>query len=295
MSDLDHRLNAYRDDLADSRLRDRVVAARFVDGTTMRVTAAIAALRRRPADDAPSDSELLYGEEVRVFEQVGDWAWCQLATDGYVGFAPVSALAADRPAPTHRVAALRTFLYPEPELRRTPLAALSIGSRVTVVGRKTVRDLDYAVLADGSAVVARHLAADGVPADDDYVAVAEQFLGTPYLWAGRSSIGLDCSALVQIAMMMTGPCPLRDSDMQEATIGTPLEYEQGLPALARGDLVFWRGHVGIMADEETLLHASGHRMAVVKDRLAEVVARLDGRGLPVSSVRRPTPASLTTD
>lgn len=286
MTALDPRLHAYRDDLADLRLEDRVTAGRFVAGTRMQVERAIATLRREPDGRSPADSELLLGETVRVFEETGGWAWCQSEIDGYVGYVERAALRPEPREATHWVTALRSFLYPEPELRRTPLAALSLGSRVTVVDTARVRDLDYAILAGGGAVVARHLGPVAVATDADFVAVAERFLETPYQWAGRSSIGLDCSALVQLALMMTGTAAPRDSDMQQESLGTALDPRQGTADLERGDLVFWRGHVGIMADPSTLLHASGYRMTVVRDSLAEVVARLERAGLPPVAVRR---------
>lgn len=288
MSTLDHRLNAYSDERADIRLRDKVAATEFVEGTTKQVAEAVAPMFRRPSKDAAIDTELLFGETVRVFEDRDGWAWCQLDTDGYVGFVPASALSDTIKTPTHRVATLLTPLYPEPELRRPPLKMLSIGSRLTVTGAATVRDLDYAVLADGSAVAAGHLLPIGEPIDADYVSVAERFLGLPYLWAGRSAIGLDCSALVQLAIMMTGPsCPLRDSDMQEKSLGAALDLSAGLPDLRRGDLIFWNGHVGIASAPDTILHASGRTMSVVKDPAADLIERLADKGLPVTAVRRP--------
>ena len=287
MKELDNRLNAVRTDLADSRLKGRVAADAFTDGTPMQVSGAVVAMRRDPADDAGCDTELLFGERVRVFENKNGWAWCQCDTDSYVGYVRSDQLDPQVTSPTHRVGVPRTFLYPEAELRRSPLMTLSMGSPVRIVGSRRVRDLDYAMLSDGSAIVARHLTPLTNPLGDDYVAIAELFAETPYLWAGRSSIGIDCSALIQIAMMMTGDCPLRDTYMQETSIGKALDITGGLPDLRRGDLVFWQGHVGAMCDTETLLHASGYQMQVVREPLAAVVGRLDKANLPVTTVRRP--------
>jgi len=286
MNALDHRLNAYSAALADGRLRDKVTAAAYTEGAVRQVTAAVAPMHRQAGGDAAIESQVLFGETVRVFDESDGWAWCQLETDGYVGFVPRSALGPDGEPATHRVAALLTPLYPEAELRRPPLKMLSIGSRVTITGTASVRDLDYALLADGSAVAAGHLLPLGETIGADYVSVAEGFSGLPYLWAGRSGSGVDCSGLVQLARMMTGSCPLRDSDMQEKTLGTALDISRGLPPLIRSDLVFWQGHVGIMSDSDTLLHASGRAMSVVKDPVGEVVARLESRNLPVTSIRR---------
>lgn len=294
MNALDHRLNVYSDTLADARLRDKVSAAAFVDGVPRQVSDAVAPVFRQPSGDAAIDSEFLFGETVRVFDESAGWAWCQSEIDGYVGFVPSSALSIQVQTATHRVATLLTPLYPEPELRRPPLQLLSIGSRLTIVGTETVRDLDYALLEDGSAVVADHLRPVDLAIADDFVAVAEQFLGRPYIWAGRSGLGVDCSGLIQLGMMMTGDCPLRDSDMMENSIGEALDLPGDLPGdllaappdFCRGDLIFWKGHVGVLTDPGHILHASGRTMSVINEPADELVARLEGKGLPVSALRR---------
>jgi len=286
MGSLDHRLNAFSDALADARLRDKVSAAAFVDGARRQVSDAVAPVFRQPSGDAAIDTEFLFGETVRVFDEAGGWAWCQSEIDDYVGFVPSSALSIQVQVPTHRVVTLLTPLYPEPELRRPPLQLLSIGSRLTIVGSTTVRDLDYALLEDGSAVAADHLHPVDVAVGDDFVAIAEQFLGRPYIWAGRSGLGVDCSGLIQLAMMMTGECPLRDSDMMEHSVGEALDLAAGLPELRRGDLIFWKGHVGVLTDSGHILHASGRTMTVINEPAGELIARLEGKGLPVTALRR---------
>jgi len=286
MGSLDHRLNAFSDALADARLRDKVLAAAFVDGVRRQVSDAVAPVFRQPSGDAAIDTEFLFGETVLVFDESDGWAWCQSEIDDYVGFVPSSALSIQVQVPTHRVATLLTPLYPEPELRRPPLQLLSIGSRLTIVGSATVRDLDYALLEDGSAVAADHLQPVDVAVGDDFVAVAEQFLGRPYIWAGRSGLGVDCSGLLQLAMMMTGECPLRDSDMMEHSVGKALDLAEGLPDLRRGDLIFWKGHVGVLTDSGHILHASGRTMTVINEPAGELIARLEGKGLPVTALRR---------
>lgn len=287
MSTLDHRLHAYKDGLADKRLQDRVEAPAFVDGTLKQVTIAVAPMYRRGSEEAAIDSEVLFGETLRVFEERDGWAWCQADVDDYVGYVPSSALSETIHVATHRVTALLTPLYPKAELRRPPVQRLSFGSRVAIVGTETVRDLDYVVLADGSAIAASHVLPIAESIKTDFVSVCERFIGLPYVWAGRSSLGVDCSGLLQLAMMMTGPCPLRDSDMQEMSIGSELDLSNGLPNLQRGDLIFWKGHVGVASDPDTVLHASGRTMTVLEDPLVEMVERLEGKGLPVTTVRRP--------
>lgn len=275
----DKRLTPARPNLAAEHLRGVVEAERYAPGRSMRVLDATAALRRAPSPDAPLDTEALHGETVTVYD-INDegWAWGQLDQDGYVGWLPAGALI-DMPAePTHRVAPLRTFLYPGPSIKLPPVAALSLGSRVRVERLHG----DFAVTAQG-AIFAAHL--DPVDRNEpDFVAVAERFVGVPYLWGGRTSLGLDCSGLAQVSLAAAGIRAPRDSDMQEAAVGSPVAPGA---ALRRGDLVFWRGHVGLMQDASTLLHANGHFMLVTSEPLAEAVARIEAKGGgPVTSVRR---------
>jgi cell wall-associated NlpC family hydrolase len=269
MTAFDRRLTPARPDLAAAHLAGKVTADRFVEGRAMRVDLPVAPLRRSPAPDAPLDTEALMGEAVTVYESDEEgWAWGQLAADGYVGWLPAEALRpADAfPAPTHRVAPLRSFVYPGPSIKLPPSAALSIGSSASVVRSEG----DFAVLATGGFVFARHLVPLG-ESEPDFVAVAECFVGVPYLWGGKTSLGLDCSGLVQVSLAAAGLSAPRDSDMQEAGLGSALPGEADL---ARGDLVFWKGHVGILVDPVTLLHASGHHMLVVREPLAAARARI---------------------
>lgn len=268
MEILDRRLHAFRSDIADETLRGRVEAASFVRGEPARIAVPVAQLRPAPDLARGIDTELLLGETVRVFDRAGGFAWVQADQDGYVGYLPETMLGALQ-EPTHRIVVQRTFLYPEPELRKPPVAALSMGSRITVIDETEIRGTRYFLLATGEAVIARHCLPIGEPMGDDYVAVAGKFIETPYLWGGRSGFGLDCSALVQLSLMMVGKSAPRDSDMQ-ASIGSAVTREE----LRRGDLVFWRGHVGIMENEETLLHASGHTMSVAREGFEEAVKRI---------------------
>jgi cell wall-associated NlpC family hydrolase len=277
----DPRLTPARPDLAAEFLRGKVEAARYAAGEAFRVVAPIAPLRRAPDSEAPLDSEALYGEAVVVYEARGDWRWVQLARDGYVGYLPAAALGPAR-APTHRIAALRTHAYPAPTIKRPPRFALSLGALVDVARF----DGDFAVTADRHFLYARHLA----PIDarePDFVAVAERFLETPYLWGGRTSEGIDCSGLAQTALTAAGiPAP-RDSDMQEAALGEPLPHSDALADLQRGDLVFWKGHVGVMRDGATLLHANGWAMKVASEPLAQARARIEKNGGgAIASIRR---------
>jgi cell wall-associated NlpC family hydrolase len=278
----DPRVTPARPDLAAKHLQGRIAAARFVEGERREVADAQAPLRRTPAPEAPLDTEALKGERVTVYETTAEgWAWGQLEADGYVGWLPANALRAPGPAPTHKVAALRTFVFPGPSIKLPPREALSLGSRLAIARIEE----PFAVTIAGGYVPARHLAAVDA-AEADMVAVAEKFIGVPYLWGGKTSLGLDCSALVQLAAMACGiACP-RDSDMQEAALGAPLRPTSDLAGVRRGDLVFWKGHVAIVRDATTLIHANAFHMAVAIEPIPAAIARIRAAGSDVSSLRR---------
>ncbi|WP_157017569.1 C40 family peptidase [Mesorhizobium xinjiangense] len=286
MTSLDPRLHAYRPDLADIRLQRRVEAGRFVEGRPMRIAVPAADMRAGPAADSGVNSQLVFGDPVLLFETGGDTAWVQAVEDDYVGYVRSSDLAEPDAGPTHHVVVPRTFAYPGPELKAPATRTLSMGSRVRVVGHAETRGTHYALLASGEALIAAHLLAidEWLP---DFVTVAEMFGHTPYLWGGTSGFGLDCSGLIQLAMRMAGRVVLRDSDMQAETIGTPVEPGGDHAGLRRGDLVFWKGHVGIVCAPGQMIHASGHQMMVVKEPLAEAVARIRRVYAEPTGFRRP--------
>lgn len=276
---LDPRLTPARPHLADLRLRGVVEAERYVSGEPRRVVVPCAPLRRAPRSDAGLETEASLGDPVTVYTEEDGHAFVQLTRDGYVGYLPVDSLGPADPEPTHRVTALRTFLYPAPDLKRPPRAHLGLGARLVATGEAG----DY-LESPGGYVFARHCASIDACAPD-HAGTAERLVGTPYLWGGRTSLGLDCSGLVQLCLDMAGlPC-LRDADMQERTLGHPLPLS--FEDLRRGDFVFWRGHMGLMLDAATLIHANGHHMAVAVEPLAVAVARIleDSYG-PVTSLRR---------
>ncbi|MDE1159999.1 MAG: NlpC/P60 family protein [Neorhizobium sp.] len=264
----DRRLHAFRPDLADARLKGQVEAERFAEGEAACIAVPVAQLRPVPDLLRGIDTELLFGETVRVFDRCDGFAWVQADQDGYVGYLPEAMLSAAATA-THWISAPRTFVYPQAELRKPVVEALSIGSRITVTGEAETRGTRYFTLPGGGAVIANHCRPVGEIADADYVAIAGRFLETPYLWGGRSGFGIDCSGLVQLSLMMAGKSAPRDSDMQ-AGFGASISREE----LRRGDLVFWKGHVAIMEDEETILHANGHTMTVSRENFDAAVERI---------------------
>jgi cell wall-associated NlpC family hydrolase len=279
MTGLDRRLTPARGDLAAAHLRGEVEAARFVEGRALRVVEPVIDLRRAPDPALGAETQALFGEEIVVYDEEEGWAWGQLTRDGYVGYVSMSALA-ERPAPTHRVEALRAHVYPAPSIKTPPRFALTYDALVCVVGREGA----WAKTSEGF-VYAPVLVELG-PRADDSVAVAERFLGAPYLWGGRSSQGLDCSGLVQTALRAAGIEAPRDSDML-TRIGEALPVDETMSHLRRGDLVFWKGHVGLMRDATTMLHANATHLMTVAENLREARARIliAGDG-PVTAARR---------
>jgi cell wall-associated NlpC family hydrolase len=278
----DPRRHAYRAGLAAESLRGRVEAPRYIKGEPRQVEVPALPLRREPRFDAMLDSEALFGETVTLFDESEGWAWVQIARDGYVGYMPSEGLNAAVTTPTHRVAALRTYVYASPDIKTPPLGLLSLNALLQVAGN----DGRFLALKSGGFVIAEHARKLDEPARD-FVDVALAFRGTPYLWGGRTSLGVDCSGLVQLAGEAAGlPCP-RDADMQANEVGHPLDWRSGA-LLDRGDLVFWDGHVGIMTGPQDLVHASAYQMMVVEEPLAEARARIAAsKGDEIIGVRRP--------
>ena len=278
----DPRVTPARPDLAARHLAGKVAATRFVDGQPREVIEAQAPLRRQPSPDAPLDTEALKGERVTVYETSPEgWCWGQLAADHYVGWLPAGALAAPGPAPTHKVAVARTLVFPAASIKLAPIEALSFGCRLAIA--RIVEP--FAITHAGGHIPARHLTPLGA-CEPDLVAVAEPVLHVPYLWGGKTSLGLDCSGLVQIALTACGiDCP-RDSDMQEAALGSALAPARDFSNLQRGDLLFWQGHVAIARDNRSLIHANAFHMAVATEPIAQAVARIGAAGSALTSVRR---------
>jgi cell wall-associated NlpC family hydrolase len=276
----DPRLTPARAEIAAKYLEGKVKAARFVAGEIFEVVEPIAPLRERPAPDAMLSTQALMGERVTVYDRNEGWAWAQLTSDGYVGWLPDRALAKPAAEPTHQVIAIRTFAFPGPSIKLPPVATPVMGSVLTV----SREEGSFAVTREGWYLPKQHLGGLG-PHERDFVAVAERFVGTPYLWGGKSSLGIDCSGLIQVSLNAAGiGCP-RDSDMQQNGLGNPVGLDESA-RLQRGDLLFWKRHAAIARDSGTIVHANAYHMATAIETTREAIARIRQAGSELTAIKR---------
>ena len=276
---LDPRVHPFRADIAASFLKGRVDAARYTDGTPRRVVVGVLDVRSAPDVIATRITQGLFGEIFIVHEEAGGWAWGQAQVDGYVGYVRADGLG-DLDEVNHEVIALRSFAFVKPDIKTEAAVTLHMTSRVRVIERFGALCLTDA----GGWVPAMHLAPIG-KVEEDHVTVARRFVGAPYLWGGRSSLGVDCSALVQLALARTGRSAPRDSDQQETGLGRMVEGD--ITAACPGDLIFMPGHVGIISSPGCVLHANAHHMAVTEEPIDVLLERINSIDLAVTTVRRP--------
>lgn len=282
MIQLDPRITPFRDDIAAAGLQNRVRAAKYVEGEQRQVAAPSVYIRTAPKFDAPIATEALSGELAMVYEIKDGWAWLQLRDDGYVGYTTIDGLSAVVEENSHRISARLTYLYPAPDMKRPPITKMSFSSTVAVVSRPEGR---FWELSRGGFVFSDHLVGIRERAKD-YVRVAERFVGVPYLWGGKTTLGIDCSGLVQIAMQAAGGrCP-RDSDMQREDVGEVVALGD-LDSIQRGDLLFWQGHVAIAQSGDWMVHASGHHMEVVVEPIRRAIERIGETHGPLAAIKRP--------
>jgi len=246
------------------------------------VTAGVAAVREAPLPDGQLGTQALHGEVVDVFREDGEFGLCQLRRDGYTGWVNMDALSAPILPVTHKVSALRTYCFAQPDLKSAPRYLLCLGAQVAATGRRVG---DWAECARAGWVHLCHLS----PIErfeTDPAGIAARYIGTPYLWGARESLGVDCSGLIQQVFEACGVKLPRDADMQAAWAGETVTDWQAPGGLRRGDLVFWEGHVGILEAPGTLIHANGFHLSVAREPLRGAIERIRTVAGEVSVVRR---------
>ncbi|HHL42528.1 MAG TPA: NlpC/P60 family protein [Hellea balneolensis] len=281
MDKLDPRITPFKDGFAADHLKDKVDAKVYGAPIRQQIIMPVVPLHQRPATTSMMDTQLLLGTEFDMYDIAGSWAWGQEVTPagfGYVGYVPKMTLAPPAFTPSHRVCVLRAPVFAKPDLKSPIRLDLPLNAKFLVEDT----DGDY-LKATGFGYIHKNHICQQTDKDTDFVQFAELHLGLPYVWGGISSDGVDCSGLVQSALRAAGQDAPRDSDLQQKYLGHEVkDYKQ----LRRGDLVFWLGHVGIMRDEKTLLHANAYHMTVASEPLEKATERISLSAGSILSIKR---------
>lgn len=281
---LDPRINAYTENVAAAHLEDKVEAKSYAAPLCHQVRMPVVPLHKAPATASMMETQLLLGSEFDIYDLHGSWAWGQEVQDdghGYVGFVPKMALTPTRYTPTHRISSLRAPAFLKPDLKTAIRTSLPMNAKLLVEGE----DGDYYKMMDAGYVHKNHVVELGAE-PTDFVEAAELHFGLPYIWGGVSPDGVDCSGLVQTGLRAIGQDAPRDTDLQEQALGKSVAFNEEFMGLVRGDLVFWKGHVGIMGDAHMLLHANAYHMGVAIEPLREAVERIVETAGAITSIKR---------
>ena len=274
----DKRTTPIRGDLADIKLAGKLFAPHYAVPMLRTGIAPVTEIHAEPHMTSMPVSALMHGEEFAVLDVAGEWAWGYCLHDDYLGYLRFADLGDDFRA-THVVSAVATLIVTSPSIKAPVLVRYPMGAQIAC-GNPS--ECGRFLACEGGWVPTVHLSEVGkveaTPAD-----LAEALIGTPYCWGGRSGNALDCSGLVQLVFGLKGQRPPRDADMQQAGFGDALP--EGEP-LQRGDLVFFPGHVGIMADGERLIHANAAAMAVSAEPVSEAAARFAEHDVAILARKR---------
>ena len=283
MSDsvFDPREYAYKAGLAADYMRGLIRSPKFLVGEVFQVKINVTSLKKSAGQSSEQVSELLFGEEIIIYEILNGWAWGQSQTDGYVGYVSMDHISCELQENTHEVTALRAFVYKQPDIKAPTITCLSTASQLSITHSKGL----FAYIENLGWIFEKSIRTLG-GVESDFVSVAQKFTGTPYLWGGRSSFGIDCSGLVQLSLRRVGVLCPRDTDQQVSSVGSPINDE--ITKLLRGDLIYVNGHVAIMVDPHTILHANAFHMSVELESLEVFLSRLKQDNIHIAQMRRPS-------